>query len=178
MLLQVASFGVGNHVKLPGPTQKEPNVYKFGTPYEDIFNDLKSKNSDLYIKNGLLPMLRRNMTVKRAPEKWQDNRFAIRCSQSKHINTYFIEVITIATSKTKLAACCITPFHHHGLVVSTTTSSIKSAVYCQQLPQQAQLRHSCSTMPQSKVRCRGSPTPCAAWHASVNGMKYMAGSSN
>lgn len=34
--LQVGSFGVGAHVKLPGPSQKEPNVYKFGTPYKEV----------------------------------------------------------------------------------------------------------------------------------------------
>ena len=30
---QVKSFGVGAHVKLPGPSQAEPNVYQFGTPW-------------------------------------------------------------------------------------------------------------------------------------------------
>ena len=74
MVLQVASFGVGNSVKLPGPSQKQPNIYKFGTTYQDIYNDLLKQNRDLYVKNGLLPMLERNMSVKQAPEKWQDNR--------------------------------------------------------------------------------------------------------
>lgn len=38
-----SSYGVGAHVKLPGPNQKEPNVYKFGTPYKTIHDDLLAK---------------------------------------------------------------------------------------------------------------------------------------
>jgi RNA polymerase II subunit A C-terminal domain phosphatase SSU72 len=70
----VESYGVGSQVKLPGASQKEPNVYPFGTPYEFIYNELKHKNESLYTRNGLLKMLRRNMAVKRAPERWQDGR--------------------------------------------------------------------------------------------------------
>eukprot|EP00878_Enallax_costatus_P036964 GHUV01041628.1.p3 GENE.GHUV01041628.1~~GHUV01041628.1.p3 ORF type:complete len:103 (-),score=26.85 GHUV01041628.1:321-629(-) len=75
--LQVASYGVGGHVKLPGPTQKQPNVYEFGTPYEFIHNQLKDKDEALYTRNGLLKMLQRNMAVKTAPEKWQYSRCAV-----------------------------------------------------------------------------------------------------
>lgn len=85
--LQVASFGVGNSVKLPGPSQKQPNIYKFGTPYQDIYNDLLKQNRDLYVKNGLLPMLQRNMSVKQAPEKWQDNRSLLSQCCIKACNT-------------------------------------------------------------------------------------------
>ncbi|KAG1655307.1 hypothetical protein FOA52_007964 [Chlamydomonas sp. UWO 241] len=69
----VSSSGVGSHVKLPGPSQKEPNSYKFGTPYKEIFDDLARKDSELYTRNGLLRMVQRNIEVKRAPERFQDN---------------------------------------------------------------------------------------------------------
>lgn len=72
-VLQVSSFGVGGHVKLPGAAANQPNKYDFGTAYEYIYNDLKAKDEPLYTRNGLLTMLSRNMGVKRAPEKWQHN---------------------------------------------------------------------------------------------------------
>lgn len=69
----VESYGAGYAVKLPGPSIKEPNVYKFGTSYKFMFDDLTQKDPELYKKNGLLRMLKRNMQVKEAPQKWQDN---------------------------------------------------------------------------------------------------------
>ena len=74
MSLQVESFGVGNHVKLPGPSASQPNIYPFGTPYQDIFNDLTAKSTEIYTQNGLLPMMQRNMGIKRAPERWHDDK--------------------------------------------------------------------------------------------------------
>lgn len=69
----VGSFGVGGQVKLPGATQSTPNAYSFGTPYVEIYKDLYRKDPELYQRNGLLNMVKRNSTVKLAPEKFQEN---------------------------------------------------------------------------------------------------------
>lgn len=71
----MASYGTGQHVKLPGPSIREPNVYDFGTPYKQMFDDLRRKDVELYKRNGILPMLKRNLGVKLAPQRWQDNAF-------------------------------------------------------------------------------------------------------
>jgi hypothetical protein len=46
--LDVCSYGTGSHVKLPGPSVREPNVYSFGTPYRVMLDDLKNKDPELY----------------------------------------------------------------------------------------------------------------------------------
>ena len=44
----VSSYGTGEKIKIPGKSSREPNVYPFGTTYEEIHKDLVSKDKQLY----------------------------------------------------------------------------------------------------------------------------------
>lgn len=68
----VQSFGTGDKVKLPGPSVSQPNVYEFGTTYEEIWRDLATKDKTMYKQNGILHMLDRNRIIKPAPDRLQD----------------------------------------------------------------------------------------------------------
>ncbi|XP_065164651.1 RNA polymerase II subunit A C-terminal domain phosphatase SSU72-like [Atheta coriaria] len=70
---QVQSFGTGDKVKLPGSAADKPNIYDFGITYEEIYQDLMSKDKSLYTQNGLLHTLDRNRRIKSRPERFQEN---------------------------------------------------------------------------------------------------------
>ncbi|KAF2649081.1 Ssu72-like protein [Lophiostoma macrostomum CBS 122681] len=71
--LPTISFGTGSLVRLPGPTVSTPNVYQFNsTTYKTIHQELTNQNEHLYMQNGLLNMLGRNLNIKGYPERFQD----------------------------------------------------------------------------------------------------------
>lgn len=70
----VQSFGTGDKVKLPGTSVDRPNCYEFGVSYEDIYNDLLSKDKQYYKQSGLLHMIERNKRIKMCPQRFQDSK--------------------------------------------------------------------------------------------------------
>lgn len=44
----VKSYGTGDKVKIPGSAADKPNIYEFGTSYDEIYHDLLQKDKALY----------------------------------------------------------------------------------------------------------------------------------
>mmetsp|Transcript_10346 Transcript_10346/g.12436 ORF Transcript_10346/g.12436 Transcript_10346/m.12436 type:complete len:235 (+) Transcript_10346:144-848(+) len=72
--LTVESYGTGTNVRLPGKRAMEPRIFKFGTPYEEMYNSMAAtkEDFDFFTRNGVLQLCRRGAAVKRAPQRWQD----------------------------------------------------------------------------------------------------------
>ncbi|KAG7904189.1 hypothetical protein KL905_001751 [Ogataea polymorpha] len=66
----VRSYGTGTSVRLPGPTIDQPNVFEFGTPYTKILEKLNTQDLKIHKANGVLDMTKRNIGIKKAPERW------------------------------------------------------------------------------------------------------------
>ena len=56
----VNSYGTNSLVRMPGATPDEQTVFKFGTRYLDMYEELKKRNLSLYSQNGTLKMLKHN----------------------------------------------------------------------------------------------------------------------
>ncbi|XP_037960731.1 RNA polymerase II subunit A C-terminal domain phosphatase SSU72-like [Teleopsis dalmanni] len=69
---RVKSYGIAERIKLPGLSIDKPNIYRFGTSYNDIYMDLVVKNEFFYREKGLLHMLERNRRIKKYPQRFQE----------------------------------------------------------------------------------------------------------
>ena len=56
MDIHILILGTGEKVKIPGKSPWEPNVYPFGTTYEEIYKDLVKKDKKIY--KGTISALR------------------------------------------------------------------------------------------------------------------------
>jgi RNA polymerase II subunit A C-terminal domain phosphatase SSU72 len=68
--LSVESYGTGTQVRLPGRSAMEPRIFKFGTPYEKMYNNLSATSEDaaFFTRNGVLALCKRGAAVKVSKE--------------------------------------------------------------------------------------------------------------
>jgi RNA polymerase II subunit A C-terminal domain phosphatase SSU72 len=70
--LRVSSYGTGSTVRLPGKTAMEPRIFKFGTPYKDIYGQLAAIDHEFFYRNKVLGLCQRGAAVKPSATRWQD----------------------------------------------------------------------------------------------------------
>lgn len=89
--------------RLPGPSFDRPNVYEFeNASYEEIYQDLRNKDINLYTQNGLLNMLERNKRIKRGPQKFQNSneRFDVIICLEERVYDQIVEFLQLRDSMT------------------------------------------------------------------------------
>lgn len=64
--LTVESYGTGTQVRLPGKSSMEPRIFKFGTPYAEMYRSLAATPEDeaFFLHNGVLQLCKRGSSVK------------------------------------------------------------------------------------------------------------------
>ena len=64
--MSVESYGTGTQVRLPGKSAMEPRIFKFGTPYADMYKSLSETPEDVafFMHNGVLQLCKRGASVK------------------------------------------------------------------------------------------------------------------
>ena len=64
--MRVESYGTGTQVRLPGKSAMEPRIFKFGTPYAEMYRSLSATPEDeaFFIHNGVLQLCKRGASVK------------------------------------------------------------------------------------------------------------------
>ena len=62
----VESYGTGTQVRLPGKTAMEPRIFKFGTPYAEMYRSMSATPEDTtyFTHNGVLQLCKRGASVK------------------------------------------------------------------------------------------------------------------
>ena len=64
--MRVESYGTGTQVRLPGKSAMEPRIFKFGTPYAEMYRSLSATPEDeaFFVHNGVLQLCKRGAAVK------------------------------------------------------------------------------------------------------------------
>ena len=64
--MRVESYGTGTQVRLPGKNAMEPRIFKFGTPYAEMYRSLAATQEDeaFFLHNGVLQLCKRGSSVK------------------------------------------------------------------------------------------------------------------
>jgi len=91
--MMVESYGTGTQVRLPGKSAMEPRIFKFGTPYSEMYRSLAATPEDeaFFLHNGVLQLCKRGAAVKLAPQRWQD--MPSKAVQKHHVVIAFEERI-------------------------------------------------------------------------------------